>query len=71
MYPIPDKLRRGYRGGSLRAFRQFVWLETGSVKVALSLPASPHHPHQGAPPGANATGNASCSAFSPVTFLKS
>ena len=26
-------------GRSLRVFRQFVWLEVGSVKVAFSLPA--------------------------------
>jgi hypothetical protein len=26
-------------GGSLRVFRQFVWLGVGSVKVALSRPA--------------------------------
>jgi len=26
-------------GGSLRVFRQFAWLEVGSVKVALSRPA--------------------------------
>jgi hypothetical protein len=26
-------------GGSLRVFRQFVWLEVGSVKVASSRPA--------------------------------
>jgi len=26
-------------GGSLRVFRQFSWLEVGSVKVALSRPA--------------------------------
>jgi hypothetical protein len=25
-------------GGSLRVFRQFVWLEVGSVKAALSRP---------------------------------
>jgi hypothetical protein len=26
-------------GGSLRVFREFAWLEVGSVKVALSRPA--------------------------------
>jgi hypothetical protein len=26
-------------GGSLRVFRQFAWLEAGSVKMALSRPA--------------------------------
>src|SRR6266540_4050795 len=26
-------------GGSLRVFKQFVWLKAGSVKVALSRPA--------------------------------
>jgi hypothetical protein len=26
-------------GGSLRVFRQFVWLEVGSGKMALSCPA--------------------------------
>jgi len=25
-------------GGSLRVFRQFVWLEVGSIKMALSRP---------------------------------
>jgi hypothetical protein len=37
-HPIPGKVRRGWRGGSLRVFRQFVWLQVGSVKVALSRP---------------------------------
>jgi len=27
-------------GGSLRVFKQFAWLEVGSVKMALSRPAS-------------------------------
>jgi hypothetical protein len=29
----------GTAGGSLRVFRQFAWLEVGSVKMALSRPA--------------------------------
>jgi hypothetical protein len=28
-------------GGSLRVFRQFVWLEVGSGKIALSRPLPP------------------------------
>ena len=32
-------------GGSRRVFRQFVWLEVGSVKVALSRPAHPRVTH--------------------------
>ena len=35
-------------GGSLRVFGQFAWLEVGSVKVALSLPA-----HQRVTPAVN------------------
>jgi hypothetical protein len=31
--------RRGWRGGSLRVFRQFAWLDVGSDKMALSRPA--------------------------------
>src|SRR5215207_8464830 len=31
--------QRGHGGGSLRVFRQFVWLEVDSIKVALSRPA--------------------------------
>jgi len=33
--PLPDHLA----GGTLRVFRQFVWLELGSVKMASSCPA--------------------------------
>jgi hypothetical protein len=33
--PLPDHPT----GGRLRVFRQFVWLEVGSVKAALSHPA--------------------------------
>jgi hypothetical protein len=29
---------QGHDGGSLRVFRQFAWLEVGSVKAALSRP---------------------------------
>jgi hypothetical protein len=39
VHPIPDKVRRGRGGGSLRVFKQFAWLEVGSVKEALSRPA--------------------------------
>ena len=39
VHPNPGKVRRGWRGGSLRVFEQYVWLEVGSVKVALSRPA--------------------------------
>ena len=71
--PIPDKVRRGHTGtarfarqiecrcggGSLRVFRQYTWLEVGSVKMALSRPGrtpgwypipptSAHRPCQGA-----------------------
>jgi hypothetical protein len=35
----PPEEHRDYSGGSLRVFRQSVWLEVGSVKVALSRPA--------------------------------
>ena len=31
--------RHGDAGGSLRVFRQFAWLEVGSVKAAFSRPA--------------------------------
>ena len=41
VHPIPDKERRGHGGGSLRVFRQFAWLEVGSVKMAFSRPAHP------------------------------
>ena len=41
MHPIPGKVRRGHGGGSRRAFKQFSWLEVGSVKVA-----QPHPAHQ-------------------------
>ena len=33
--------RQGHGGGSLRVFKQFVWLEVGSGKMAL-----PHLAHQ-------------------------
>jgi hypothetical protein len=36
VHPIPDKVRRGRGGGSLRVFRPFAWLEVRSVTVALS-----------------------------------
>jgi hypothetical protein len=32
------RCRHGDAGGSLRVFRQFAWLEVGSVKVAFSRP---------------------------------
>jgi hypothetical protein len=35
--PHPTEVH--WTGGSLRVFRQFLWLEVGSVKVALSRPA--------------------------------
>jgi hypothetical protein len=38
VHPIPDE-HRGHGGGSLRVFRQFVWLEAGSVKASLPCPA--------------------------------
>jgi hypothetical protein len=38
VHPIPDKDRLRHGGGSLRVFKQFAWLEVGSVKVALSRP---------------------------------
>ncbi len=38
VHPNPGKVRRGWRGGSLRVFKQFAWLERDSVKVALSRP---------------------------------
>ena len=38
----PSKVRWGYSGRSLRVFQQFVWLEAGSDKAALSRPA--HQP---------------------------
>src|SRR5688572_26186005 len=31
--------QRGWRGGSRRVFKQFAWLQVGSVKAALSRPA--------------------------------
>jgi chemotaxis protein CheY-P-specific phosphatase CheC len=37
MHPIPDE-HRGHGGGSLRVFKQFAWLEAGSVKAVLSRP---------------------------------
>ena len=37
VHPTPEK-HRGHDGGSLRVFRQFAWLEVGSVKMALSRP---------------------------------
>jgi hypothetical protein len=39
VHPIPCKERRGHGGGTRHVFEQFVWLEVGSVKVALSRPA--------------------------------
>jgi len=41
--PVIDALvrARGHDGGSLRVFRQFSWLEVGSVKAALSRPTHP------------------------------
>jgi hypothetical protein len=51
MHPIPGKVRRGYSGGTaacgggVRVFKHFVWLEVGSVKMALSRPA--HQPSPG------------------------
>jgi len=38
VHPIPEE-HRGHGGGSLRVFRHFVWLEVGSIKMALSRPA--------------------------------
>ena len=35
----PPSTSSGRAGGSLRVFRQFVWLEVGSGKMALSRPA--------------------------------
>jgi hypothetical protein len=32
-------------GGSLRVFKQFVWLEAGSGKVAFSRPTHPRVTH--------------------------
>jgi hypothetical protein len=37
--PDPRQIAPGLRGGSLRVFRQFLWLEVGSGKVALPRPA--------------------------------
>jgi len=37
VHPIPDK-HRGYSGGSLRVFKQFAWLQVGSVKMAFLRP---------------------------------
>jgi|GEM_PF-5390288 len=45
-HPIHDNVRRGHGDGSRRVFRQFAWLEAGSVKMALSV--APISPHQGA-----------------------
>ena len=39
VHPIPGSVRRGWRRGSLRVFKQFAWLVVGSVKVASSRPA--------------------------------
>ena len=39
VHPIPDIVRRGQGGGSLRVFKPFVLLEVGSIKGALSRPA--------------------------------
>src|ERR671924_581286 len=64
VHPISGKKCRSHGGGSRRVFRQFAWLEVGSVKVALSRPAPPdracrdHQPSS----GCYATGNASRSA---------
>jgi len=35
VHPNPGKVRRGHGGGSRRVFKQFAWLEVGSVKAAL------------------------------------
>jgi hypothetical protein len=32
------QVQRGHGGGSRRVFKRFVWLEVGSVKMALSHP---------------------------------
>jgi hypothetical protein len=37
--PDPQQSALGHGGGSRRVFRQFAWLEVGSVKMALSCPA--------------------------------
>src|SRR5215216_5761314 len=45
--------QRGWRGGSRRVFRQFVWLGVGSGKMALSRPAHqrvPRRTMRGRPP---------------------
>ena len=34
-----NKVRRGHDSGTRRVFRQFLWLEAGSVKAAVSRPA--------------------------------
>jgi hypothetical protein len=63
--PYRAEPQSGTAGGTRRVFRQFVWLEVGSVKVVLSRPArapgwcpiapiSPRHPHQGAAQGYSA-----------------
>ncbi len=39
VHPIPGKVRRGWRGGSRRVFRQFAWLGVTSDKMTLSRPA--------------------------------
>jgi hypothetical protein len=36
--PLPSGEHQGRDGGSLRVFEQFMWLEVGSVKAALSRP---------------------------------
>ena len=42
MNPNPGNERRGWRGGSLRLFKEFAWLEAGSDKITLYRPA--HQP---------------------------
>ena len=39
MHPNPGKERRGWRGGNLRVFKKFTWLEVDSDKTALPRPA--------------------------------
>jgi hypothetical protein len=39
VHPNPGNVRRGWRGGSLRVFRQFAWLQVDSDKMAWSRPA--------------------------------
>jgi hypothetical protein len=45
MHPNPGKVRRGWRGESRSVFKQFPWLEVGSVKMAFSRPAHQRVPH--------------------------